>query len=534
MPYHASVRTLETILRELWGDYTLFLVAGLLLTALAVRLWAASERKRVKLMAFLTVLHILLTPIAGALHAADSPYTIEVRVASLMIAVLAAIGMISVVVFAIALPRIGLSVVSIVRDIITACAAVVALMAIAHEAGLALSGLLTTSAVVSAVVVFSLQEPLANIMGGIFLQADNSIQVGDWVKVGDISGKVTEIRWRYTAIETRNWETTIVPNGYLMKNQFVVLGRRQGQPVQWRRWVWFNVDYRHAPSEVLAVVNEALKTIDVAAVAREPVPHAVCMDIGSGIANVAPNTEAVSYCRYGARYWLTDLARDDPTDSLVRERIFAALTRAGIDLSLPAETVFVTKETETRKQAKMERDVRRRLDVLSNMDLFGSLTESEKAELATHLRYSPFTAGEVMTRQGNQAHWLYILTGGEAVVRVEAQGIVQEVARLHGGDFFGEMSLMTGAPRSATVEAVTDVQCYRLGAAGFKRIIQARPDIAQHVATVLAHRKVGLDAAREELDEESRRSRFDQQRVDLVARIRDFFGLEDLPLARGK
>lgn len=518
--------TLEAVLTEFWGDYTLLLIAGVVVMALAVRLWAPQERKRVRLSAFFTLLHIVLTPAVGALRAAHSGFAHDVRLLSLTAAVIASVGVVTVLVFGVILPRMGLNVVSIVRDLLAAGITVVALLSIAHQEGFALSGLLTTSAVATAIVVFSLQEPLANIMGGIFLQADSSIQVGDWVKIGEINGKVTEMRWRYTAIETRNWETIIVPNGYLMKNEFLVLGRRQGQPVQWRRWVWFNVDYRHSPSEIIALVNEALKTIDNPAVAKDPVPHAVCMDIGSGIANVAPNTGAVSYCRYGARYWLLDLARDDPTDSFVRERIFSALTRAGIDLSLPAETLFVTKETRHRKEAKKERTLSRHVEVLSGINLFDDLTEEEKQKLAVDLRYSPFAAGEVMTRQGNQAHWLYILTGGEASVTVTSNGIEQEVARLHAGDFFGEMSLMTGEPRSATVEAVTDVQCYRLGGAHFKSIIAARPAIAHYVAGILAERQVGLDAARDELDEESRRAKLDQHKVDIVAKIRDFFGLD--------
>jgi small-conductance mechanosensitive channel/CRP-like cAMP-binding protein len=497
-----------------------------LLMAFAVRMWAPDERKRVRLTAFFMLLHVLLTPAVGALQAAQSGFTQAIRLLSLTAAVIAAVGVVTILVFGVILPRIGLTLVSIVRDLISTAVAFIALLSVAHHQGFALSGLLTTSAVVSAMVVFSMQEPLSNIMGGVFLHADSSIQVGDWVKIGDMNGKVTEMRWRYTAIETRNWETIIVPNGYLMKNQFLVLGRRRGQPVQWRRWVWFNVDYRHSPSEIIAIVNEALKTIDLPAVAKDPVPHAVCMDIGSGIANVAPNTSAVSYCRYGARYWLTDLARDDPTDSLVRERIFSALTRAGIDLSLPAETLFVTRETKNRKQAKREDALSRHLQVLSGIDLFDDLTGEEKQKLAADLRYSPFAAGEVMTRQGNQAHWLYILTGGEASVVVSSKGSENEVARLRAGDFFGEMSLMTGEPRAATVEAISDVKCYRLGAAHFKSIIAARPDIANHVAEILAERKLGLDAARDELDEESRRTRFDQQKVALLTRIRDFFGLD--------
>ncbi len=95
--------------------------------------------------------------------------------------------------------------------------------------------------------------------GGLALQLDNSIEAGDWVKVGDLAGKVLEIRWRYTAVETRNWETVLVPNSVMMKNQVLVLGRRKGQPTQLRRWVYFNVDYRFQPSDVIEAVTRGAR-----------------------------------------------------------------------------------------------------------------------------------------------------------------------------------------------------------------------------------------------------------------------------------
>ena len=100
-------------------------------------------------------------------------------------------------------------------------------------AGVDLASLITTSAVITGVVAFSMQETLGNILGGVVLQLDQSIRVGDWVKVDETSGRVVEIRWRYTAVETRNRETVVIPNGWLMKNRFTAdrLARRPLAPV---------------------------------------------------------------------------------------------------------------------------------------------------------------------------------------------------------------------------------------------------------------------------------------------------------------
>src|SRR5262249_60884678 len=131
------------------------------------------------------------------------------------------------------------------------------------------TGIIATSAVMTAVIGFSLQDTLGNILGGVAIQLDHSIQVGDWIKVDDLSGRVVEIRWRYTAIETRAWETVIIAHGVLAKNKFLVLGRRRGEPapVRWRRTVPFNVDFRYPPAQVIQAVEEALRAAEIPEVA---------------------------------------------------------------------------------------------------------------------------------------------------------------------------------------------------------------------------------------------------------------------------
>jgi small-conductance mechanosensitive channel len=194
-------------------------------------------------------------------------------------------------------------------------------------------------------------------MAGLALQMDSSIQVGEWIKVGDVSGKVIEVRWRSTRIETRNWETVVIPNSQLVRNQFLVLGKRSGQPRQWRRWVYFNVDYRTPPNEVIDAVHGAVLGLQIANVSSDPAPSCIMMDFGD------------SYGRYALRYWLTDLVADDPTDSAMRTRIYFALRRAGIPFSIPAHAVFMTEDTSDRRATKEHADLERRLAALGRVEL---------------------------------------------------------------------------------------------------------------------------------------------------------------------
>jgi small-conductance mechanosensitive channel/CRP-like cAMP-binding protein len=501
---------------EVWDDRVPHLVAAVVLMLAITGVLAPEQRRRLRGSMVLFCLLLLVVPIAAALRATESAVYREVRLVGLIFAILSVIGMAGTLLFSVVTPRLRVTVPRILQDVLVAAASIVAIFVLASRAGLNLSGLIATSAVLTAVIGLAFQDTLGNVVGGLALQLDNSIRVGDWVKVGDVNGRVTEIRWRYTAIETRNWETVIIPNSQIVKGQVMVLGRRVGQPLLWRRWVYFNVDFRYEPSDVVDAVVKALRGEAIDNVAGDPPPNCVLIDLHE------------SYCRYAVRYWLKDLAVDDPTDSVVRTRIYFALRRVGIPLSIPAHAIFMTSDTTERRAEKNREDIARRLLALSRMELFADLSTEERTRLAQGLHVAPFTRGETITRQGAEAHWLYIISDGEAAVRVKVEGgIEREVARLKAGDFFGEMSLLTGERRAATVVAITDVDCYRLDKAEFQKLLERRPELTEVVADVLAKRRLELSAVKENLDVESRRERLRVTRTDLVGKIRTFFALED-------
>lgn len=401
----------------------------------------------------------------------------------------------------------------IMRDLLLALAYLaVALTTLSRDTDL--TGIIATSAVLTAVIGLSFQDTLGNMMGGMALQLERAIGAGDWIRIDGQEGIVKEIRWRHTSIETRNWDTLVIPNSTLMKAPVTILGRRSGMPRQHRQWVYFNVDFRYSPAVVINTVENALRSEPIANVAGEPRPNCVLMDFKE------------SYGNYAVRYWLTDLAVDDPTNSVVRMRIYFALRRAGIPLSIPAHSIFVTEEDESRREQKRTKEIDQRAEALGRVELFHTLTEAERRALAARLLVAPFSAGEAITRQGAEAHWLYIITRGDAEVRISLDGNLSEhVATLHQGDFFGEMGMMTGEPRSATVFALSDVECYRVDKEAFHGILQSRPEIAEDISEVLARRRVELDAAREDLNEEARRTRMREHQGDFLGRIRNFFKL---------
>jgi small-conductance mechanosensitive channel/CRP-like cAMP-binding protein len=490
---------------------------GLLLARLAPRRRRALGRSAVLFVAALLVL--AFAAISSSMGA--DRWVGRAAFARDFLEILIVINLAAAILFDLALPAVRIRLANIVSEMAVGLAYVGAVLWTMHSAGVNLSGLIATSALVTAVLGLSLQATLGNILGGLALQLDDSINVGDWIEMENkVQGRIQEIRWRCTLIETRDWDTLIVPNAELLAHSFKILGKREGEPIQHRMWVYFNVDFRYHPGEVIRVVEEALQSAPIEGVAALPPPNCICYDLA--------REGRDSFAHFAVRYWLTDLLRDDPTSSIVRTRIFTALRRANIPLAVPGATVFLSQDDPEHQRRKREREESERVAALDGVELLASMTPEEKARLASRIRYAPFSRGEVITRQGATAHWLYILTRGEALVRVEAEtGEAASVAKIRAPSFFGEMGLMTGAPRTATVLAVTDVECLRLDKDDFHQVLSQRPEIAREISAVLAHRRVELLAVQQDLDGEALKRREESEGSRILASIQAFFGLGD-------
>jgi CRP-like cAMP-binding protein len=254
-------------------------------------------------------------------------------------------------------------------------------------------------------------------------------------------------------------------------------------------------------------------------VAADPLAHCICYDFAKDTRD--------SFAYYAVRYWLTELAKDDPTNSLVRQRIYAALKRAGIPLAVPGTAVFLSQDDPEHVQRKEGRELDRRIAALESVALFGPMTAEEKARIAPRIRPTPFVRGEAITRQGAAAHWLYVLIRGEVEIRLRAEGGEERVlGTLQAPDFFGEMGVMTGAPRSTTVVALGDVECFRIEKGDFQHILAGRPEIAEGISGILAQRRVGLLALQETLSAAERERRLQAEHGRILAGIRSFFGLD--------
>lgn len=421
----------------------------------------------------------------------------------------------AIVLFDVVVPAVHLAPPRLLRDLLTGFAYVVLVLGLFARERVDVSGIVATSAVITAVIGFSLQDTLANVLGGVALQLDGAIRPGDWVRVGEHAGRVTEVGWRRTTLETRNGDGVIVPNSAMVRSTVVVEGRPGACAPLERRTVLVGLPYAARLEEVIDVLVTAMGESPPEGVSPLPAPEAIVTGLRDW------------QVEYAVRFFTPELSRPESVDSAVRIRILHALRRSGFEPALPLQTHVVEMADEGREGREGERLAAERLAALSAAAVFRVLTADERRALAAQLKPLPFAPGELVVRQGEEGRDLFVLARGEVEVQVAVSGAAPVVvATLSAPEVFGEMGPLTGEPRRATVVAGRrGALCFSLGKEPLQQLLASRPELADDVSQVLAQREVALTAVQEGLSDEAARSRLALEHSGLSHRIRSFFGM---------
>ena len=333
--------------------------------------------------------------------------------------------------------------------------------------------LLTTSAVSAVVLGFALQDTLGNAFAGLAIQSEKPFHVGQWIKVTDYEGRVAEVTWRATKLRTKAGTLVILPNNVVSKEAITNYSEPTA-PV--RIFVEVGASYLAAPNDVKAAMLEALRHCTL--VLGEPAPDILLQSFdGSAIT-------------YRVRFWITDFATDDRARDQVRTALYYAFQRHGIEIPWPIQVEY----SREWKDADPRQAVDRIDSVLAHVDLFAAMPAEFRRELALAADRVVFGAGETIVREGDPGQSMFVI--GSGTVSVVVGPARSEVARIQTGGYFGEMSLLTGEARTATVLAVGDVEVIELDATLFRRLGEADPAMIEKIGQAAVARRAGLEAAR--------------------------------------
>jgi small-conductance mechanosensitive channel/CRP-like cAMP-binding protein len=400
---------------------------------------------------------------------------------------------------------------AILRDVLAAVVGGLILVVLLRAAfGVDVAALVATSAALSIVLGFALQETLANLFAGLALMLERPFEPGDWIQMGDLVGCVQEVSWRAVRLKLiRQEDYLVVPNSVVAKSQIV----NMSQPLP----IHGHAVEVHAPrGESPARVREALveAALEVDGVLRAPAPRARVLRFES---------YAVAYQLI---YYLDDYPRIHDIQGEVLARVWYAFQRHGIPLPLPASDVHWRDAVKVAGEERAA-EVERVASLLRGVEFLEALTSEQLQRLAGETRSVLYPAGAAVVRQGEAGDSLFVIARGRVEVSVHAPGggPEQHLATMGPGDYFGEMSLLTGAPRSATIRATEETRLVVLRKEALRPILLADPTIAERLSKTLARRQAERDDAIQRAATADLEGPGADRAGQLLVRMRRFFGL---------
>lgn len=358
--------------------------------------------------------------------------------------------------------------------------------------------LIATSAVSAVVVGFALQDTLGNAFAGLALQSEKPFHVGHWIRVGEFEGRVAEVTWRATKLRTKTGNFVVLPNN-LVSKEAITNYSEPATPT--RIQIEVGASYLVPPNRVKTVMAEALANCPRALAA--PAPDVLLVSFDN------------SAITYRARFWIEDYERDDAARDQVRTAIYYAFQRHGIEIPWPIQVEYSKawlEPDEAARQGERER-------LLAGIDLFATLNDEHRRELAAATTTRVFGDGDAIVRQGAPGHSMFAICSGRASVTLEPEK--RQVAMIESGGYFGEMSLLTGDPRTATVTAVGDTTVLEIDAGVFRTFGATHPSEIEKIGLAAVARRSELEQVRATGQDAA----ITDAPASLVARMRKFLRL---------
>lgn len=353
--------------------------------------------------------------------------------------------------------------------------------------GVNITPFLATSAIFTAILGLAFQGVLSNVLAGISLNLTKSFSRGDWVKIGSHEGVILDTNWRETLMLDRQSNVVVIPNNTVASEMIINFSRPDHTTA-------LTLLLKVGAGSPPAVVLDALRQ------AASEVPEIV--------ATPAPQAYIISYDDFGISYlvkfWVTEFARKHPVTGDVARHIWYKFKRENIGVPVffgegikdVVEAVAAVKGIELEdweKERTFADLIHSNLLRYQEGEKAGQLLvpEGEIRILAASIRRQKYTSGEVLFSQGDRGESCYIVARGF----VKGQIIYEEKEKRHVSEFridpggiFGEMSLFTGMPRTATGVIETEAELLEITAGDFARLLSRSPQLAEVIAELVSAR----------------------------------------------
>jgi small-conductance mechanosensitive channel/CRP-like cAMP-binding protein len=402
---------------------------------------------------------------------------------------------------------------NVLRGLIIAIIYLVILFTILKNVlGMDISNLLAGSAILTAVIGLALQGVLGNILAGMSLHFTHAFKLGDWISLGEYEGVVMDMNWRETRLLDRESNIVVLPNNVVAGEKIVNYSEPDHRTAL---FLYLKVNAVAPAAEVLAAMLEA---------ARE-CPHVV--------SELTPKAYLKSYdetgISYALKFWVEDFGLKPVIITEVGRLVWYKLRRRGFEVSISLtdrlgdmkEAIqsaggqgehgpFPGPESGTPPRdgkpapafrTKKEAEEDQTADALLGSS-FLRYQEGEKAgmlmvpegelrAMAGRIRRSAFTKGEVLFRQGDPGLSCFVTARGKIEGEIVYEENGKRFARkfeIGPGGLFGEMSLFTGMPRTATGIVAEESELLEIQAGDFRSLLVRNPEAAEEIADIVSAR----------------------------------------------
>ncbi len=374
-----------------------------------------------------------------------------------------------------------------------------------------LPSVLAASGVVGIVLGFALQDSLGNLIAGVAIQIGRPFQVGDWLLIDGQHVKAVEINWRSTRFITNDEVQLDVPNQQIVR-QTIVNYHGGGSLHAMRLEV--SIDYDVPPNRVKDLLARAASAAQ--GVLPEPQPVVFLKGFGDSAVN------------YEVRYWINDHQINGPVADAVRTNIWYALRRHAVKIPFPTRTLQVERGSATaRHDREGQRDQHAAIcELLRGQPMFQSMGKDHLKELVARSPVQRYGLGEAIIREGADGSSMFVLVHGKADVTVNTSNVPARVATLRNGDCFGEMSLLTGEKRSASVLALSDCEVMEVTKPVFAEIIARDPGLLPRLSELLARRQLETEGIQARVQQSTALDAKQQEyQESFLGRLKSFFEL---------
>lgn len=368
-------------------------------------------------------------------------------------------------------------------------------------------GLLAASGVVGIILGFALQDSLGNIIAGFALQFGRPFAVGDWLHIDNHHAQAVEINWRSTRFITNDAVQLDVPNQLIVRQ--IIVNYHGSGPVHAMR-LEISLDYDAPPNRVKDVLAHAAAS--AAGVLADPFPTVFLKNFGdNGII-------------YEIRFWLDDHRLYNVIADAIRTNVWYALRRQRIKIPYPVRTLHLERARATSAAESTTHGTR---ELLKSQALFQGMREDHLSTLVERSPVHHYGRGETIIHEKADGASMFVLVTGEAAVSVLVDGQPARVATLEDGDCFGEMSLLTGEKRSASVSAIEDCKVMEITKRTFGEIIAADAGLLQRLSELLAQRQLATEGIVQARAQQSSLLIAKQQeyQAGFLSKLRSFFEL---------